>query len=1184
MVLPGFDTGRPGEDFIQFAERLAQRVSGGQGRLNSGDPEAIPKLFSHVDQKATEFEQATGTPKQSTFQQMVSTLGASTGSGQPPAPPSQPVPQNLPAADQENIRLLQKAAELGVKTFPGFASARNVEEANQAIRDAIAKQQGLLEFPEALAARDARTGSPGATALTGLQIAGIAADPLGMAAAEGGAELGRHFGGTPGAIAGGLLGGLAAPLPRLRPSAGRSFNPAGTSINPQFDIPPLVPPAIAGLRAARGAAKEVAGGASQVLREIPTAARRAIDDVSPVGTARAAGPEDVPVPRGPEDALEAEVAAVRRQRQHEELAGRLDQFDDGQLQEILRRPRLSETQRTAIVEEISRRDLLDELPVIDLVSQQIDELNVRIEAEQGRVVRPRWAVGITNQELRAVARQENADPSAIDWSDALDPKVIQEARGRLFRNQNEPGVTQLIAQRRDLRQQLREENARVKNSVALPTAAAVRRSIGPVSDEGVKVTQARISQLRGAAYAESSEARGKLKVLIELFAKPKAHRAAQENMKVFKERLGRGVRNAQGAEARGDFQGAARIQQSAQRGKRITEQTPFGAIARRADPEDQFSDVVQFASPEDVLITTGDIQLLHRQARSHFFLQGKPQSANNAQFALNKLLLGERLQPAEISLLEEALGLGGALRGRSREGVNAFINLLTVPKTLRSAIDKSALLRQAGFYVINAKTLSPSISGAARRKTIRDSIGVMFRAYKGKDRVAREVWDDISRRDPSLWEAVQQRPGGRRLHLYQPDELALSQRDEAFMSTIFSRLAGLNIREGNVPLRIAKLPLKLIGEGVERSEVAFTGLLNRVRYDAVEQLVRDAERAGLDVFSEPGVNGFRSVVAKELMDDIVNWTNITTGRGSLGGTVAGQRISAEGLGTVLNGLFWAPRLATARVETLVRGSSRVVREGARIARTGDVAGRSLLTPGQFAVRKTAEEFVGFLSAGMTILGLGVLAREAGVPGFDAFEAELDPRSSDFGKSRLGDTRFDFWGGHQQYIRSLAQIITGQRKATTTGNIGDADLAEVTFRLARSKLSPGIPAIAVSELSRETFLGENLSAPSSAFGTDRVDDDGLLGFMQQFRDAAIPGGGGGSVRTRDILQQMVPLTIIEYIDLMRDRGLIEGGIMGVAPYFGAGTQTFGEPAATDPPDDDAAVPVSPTGSRLTPVAP
>jgi hypothetical protein len=70
------------------------------------------------------------------------------------------------------------------------------------------------------------------------------------------------------------------------------------------------------------------------------------------------------------------------------------------------------------------------------------------------IIRPRWAVGLTNQEVAAVAKHEGLNPYRPDWFDGLDPVVIREARSGCFRHGSRETVTDLKSQRAKLRLEL----------------------------------------------------------------------------------------------------------------------------------------------------------------------------------------------------------------------------------------------------------------------------------------------------------------------------------------------------------------------------------------------------------------------------------------------------------------------------------------------------------------------------------------------------------------------------------------------------------------------------------------------------------------------------------------------------------------------------------------------------------
>jgi hypothetical protein len=70
------------------------------------------------------------------------------------------------------------------------------------------------------------------------------------------------------------------------------------------------------------------------------------------------------------------------------------------------------------------------------------------------IIRPRWAVGLTNQEVAAVAKHEGLNPYRPDWFDGLDPVVICEARSGCFRHGTRETITGLKSQRAKLRAEL----------------------------------------------------------------------------------------------------------------------------------------------------------------------------------------------------------------------------------------------------------------------------------------------------------------------------------------------------------------------------------------------------------------------------------------------------------------------------------------------------------------------------------------------------------------------------------------------------------------------------------------------------------------------------------------------------------------------------------------------------------
>lgn len=296
----------------------------------------------------------------------------------------------------------------------------------------------------------------------------------------------------------------------------------------------------------------------------------------------------------------------------------------------------------------------------------------------------------------------------------------------------------------------------------------------------------------------------------------------------------------------------------------------------------------------------------------------------------------------------------------------------------------------------------------------------------------------------------------------------VGEREEPFISRILQK----------VP--VLKIP-------VEFAERAYTGFLTKLRVD-VFSLWAD-ELLG---------QGKSPVKDKRLFDAAATVVNTFTGRGSLG--KGGNRIAPQ-----LNAIFFSPRLIAARFNAM--------------------------NPVWYAkqppeIRKKAlGDFAKFVIAGTTTLALIKLASMDN----DDFDVETDPRSADFGKVRVGNTRFDIWGGHQQFARAFTQIIMGERKSSTTGEIMSLNKDEypfstrqdVLYRFIEGKLAPGPALIRELMAGAKTFEGEDITIQSVA------------------------------------TQKLIPMYIQDILDAYRDGGLGITIPTGALAFFGIGVQTYGK---------------------------
>ena len=94
---------------------------------------------------------------------------------------------------------------------------------------------------------------------------------------------------------------------------------------------------------------------------------------------------------------------------------------------------------------------------------------------------------------------------------------------------------------------------------------------------------------------------------------------------------------------------------------------------------------------------------------------------------------------------------------------------------------------------------------------------------------------------------------------------------------------------------------------------------------------------------------------------------------------------------------------------------------------------------------------------------------------NGFEVEKDPRSSDYLKLKIGDTRFDVLGGDTQIMVLMARLASGQTKDTATGLLKDNISTKLAQQYLEGKLNP-LWSLIFDEISGETFEGEDIDDP------------------------------------------------------------------------------------------------------------
>ncbi len=224
------------------------------------------------------------------------------------------------------------------------------------------------------------------------------------------------------------------------------------------------------------------------------------------------------------------------------------------------------------------------------------------------------------------------------------------------------------------------------------------------------------------------------------------------------------------------------------------------------------------------------------------------------------------------------------------------------------------------------------------------------------------------------------------------------------------------------------------------ADVAFTGLAYRNRADLYGLLTEAAKKGGNEVTTGLGI------------DKVVN---SLTGRGNLGGL--------ERAGNTVNVLLFAPRFVKSHLDVLTMN-----------------AFDSGISP--FARKQAALNLMKIIGS----ISAVTVAANAIRPG----SVETDPRSTDFMKIKVGDTRFNFTGGLGSIVTlaaRLSPLLVGQESYTknpegklmpiNSGKYGSQTGWDVLLNFMSGKLAP------VAGVARDLFRGQDFSGNRITLGNE-----------------------------------------------------------------------------------------------------
>lgn len=322
-------------------------------------------------------------------------------------------------------------------------------------------------------------------------------------------------------------------------------------------------------------------------------------------------------------------------------------------------------------------------------------------------------------------------------------------------------------------------------------------------------------------------------------------------------------------------------------------------------------------------------------------------------------------------------------------------------------------------------------------------------------------------------EEIQTRPNA---PLYQRNKLQFTESGVRLSTMEEHYMFRISEKIGKNPL--AKYPIKF----VNAFQRAYTTYLNRIRADAFDAL--------LDTYGDSPV----------MQKQIAELINVATGRGS---SSVGRFV-----GPGANTLFFAPRYTISRFQLLL----------GQPAWSGNKATRKMVI----------QEYGRALAGAAVVYSLGMMAGGT---------IEDDPRSSDFGKVKLGNTRIDPLFGLAQVSALLSKEATGYRK-TGKGKlipIREANLAfpfkdEVELPFGQPNAWDVIASFGRSKLSPAVGSGVSLLV-----GKDPV------GQKFQLSDA--------------LIQSATPITYGDILKAMEEQGVERGLAIATLAMFGMGVQTY-----------------------------
>jgi hypothetical protein len=329
----------------------------------------------------------------------------------------------------------------------------------------------------------------------------------------------------------------------------------------------------------------------------------------------------------------------------------------------------------------------------------------------------------------------------------------------------------------------------------------------------------------------------------------------------------------------------------------------------------------------------------------------------------------------------------------------------------------------------------------------------------------------------------------RNMFRYAKDPVAFDSLEVQMMRSKYSEQAmkykselGLTMLGEKLTQREEQFGAKLVEKipFLRGSERAYVGFLNELRFNRFTNIVKNLDEAGTDILSNT-----------KTLRELAQVIGSATGRGQL----------PRGVSAPLSTVLFSPRWLKSRFDILLNP----------ITKTGPA-------------RVEAAKSLGRV--------LGVTVSIAGLAKASGMDVEFDPRSSDFLKVKVGNTRFDFSGGLAPIITLLSRLGTLSTKSSSTdkvnsltsGAYGAQSGMDVLVNFFTNRTSP------VAGVVRDILRGRDFE------GNDvKLDDPDFIKYLAH--------------------QLLTPLLVSDVWDAFQDSSDGMAGILSIpASLFGVGVST------------------------------